>query len=280
MFTNYMLVQKIGDNGEFFQYCSEKTDFIWDFIERKQISSDKAEIFPMAINGKNVKFTKYRKTCETKLLFNSTRKSFTYNENYSVPGGFVIAIVFPKNFIPVSLGFGEKAMIQSGGKVGSDSPGSFDVLYNKVEKITTIVFSIVKNTNFQFSCCGVWTKDEFPSSMNNFNSDIDAVISMNSERNRAIEEKDLQVFKDYFKDDTKLSDIAKQLNVLANSVSDKRDKDLGINQKEIMGKIEKTFSDKLSTTSNVITLMDSYLNDGIVAKLIAALLMLIRFTFM
>lgn len=270
MFTNYMLIQKIDQNCRFEQFFAQSSNIIWSFIERGKISTDKDDTFPFEIHS-SVDFKNIPKGRETKIIEYKDKQMFKFAENYSVISGFVIALVFPKNYIPISMNFGERAHIPIG-EVKSEPPGYLEILYNSMEKQCTIIFTINKQANFQFSCIGSFCKNDFPSRLQNYQGGtLSATIIANNIGNIAIKSSDLLKFKEYFKHDSNLTQIAKDLNNLKDMISsctlDDGEED------RVSKSITKSFSTSINYSSAFTTLIDSYNNSGIVHKFISSILL-------
>ncbi|EPY2275010.1 hypothetical protein ACXAUS_003932 [Clostridium sporogenes] len=269
MFTNFMLIQKITADGKFSQFLSNQGQFVWRFLERKQLKNDNLQTYPFEVDG-NVQFQEVKRGRETSLIVNKENKTFTFKENYSVPGAFVIAVVLPYNYVPISFSFGEKSLIPIG-QVKSCPPGYIEVLYNNVDKICSIVFTIINQTNFQFSCSGHYSDKDFPRCLNNYRgSVIGATIRSNNIGEEAITCNELREFSEYFKDDIDLSDIAKELNELKKLVME--DKLDTTKEEKIKTKIIQSLSNTVSVAGSIATLIDSYTSGNSVSQLISAIL--------
>ena len=273
MFTNFMLIQKIDADGKFSQFLSNQGQFVWRFLERKQLKSDNLQTYPFEVDG-NVQFQEVKRGRETSLIVNKENKTFTVKENYSVPGGFVIAVVLPYNYVPISFSFGEKSIIPIG-QVKSCPPGYIEVFYNNVDKLCSIVFTIINQTNFQFSCSGHYSNRDFPSCLNNYmGSVIGATIRSNNIGEEAITYNELRKFSEYFKDDIDLSDIAKELNELKKLVME--DQLDTTKEEKIKTKIIQSLSNTISVIGSIATLIDSYTSGNSVSKLISAILICLK----
>lgn len=273
MFTNYILIQKLESDGNFTQYFSNQGQLVWRFLERKQLNYDNQNIFPFEIDG-NIVFNEVKKGRETSLIVDKEKRTFTFKENYSVPSGFIIAVVLPKNYVPISFNFGVKAFIPMG-EVKPCPPGYIEVFYNKIENLCSVVFTITNQANFQFSCCGHYSYAEFPSSLNNYlGSVLGATIRANDIGAEAITCEQLKVFSTYFKNETDLSEIAKALNELKTIVMENH---IDTTKEErIKHQIGQSLSNTVSVAGSIVTLVDSYLSGNSVAKFISAIILSLK----
>lgn len=273
MFANFMLIQKIDAEGKFSQFLSNQGQFTWRFLERKQLKSDNLQTYPFEVDG-NVQFQEVKRGRETSLIVNKESKTFIFKENYSVPGGFIIAVILPYNYVPISFNFGEKSLIPIG-QVKSCPPGYIEVFYNNAEKLCSIVLTIINQTNFQFSCSGYYSNRNFPSCLNNYmGSVIGATIQSNNIGEKAITYNELREFSKYFKDDVDLSDIVKELNELKKLVME--DQLDTIKEEKIKSKIIQSLSNTVSVAGSIVTLIDSYISGNSISKLIAAILICLK----
>lgn len=267
MFTKYILIQKLNENGWFEQYFSGGGEYVWHHLNRREIDTDDTRIFPVSVSGK-CNFESVPQGRETTYVVSSNNKTFKYIENYAVQDGFMIAVRMPKGYIPLTLGFGEKVKLPFG-EEKSVSPGYIEVLYNEIEKICTVVFTINKQTNFQFKCTGCFCEDNYPTSLNNYTgTPMNAVIKAHSDSVKAVTSKDLLAFSEYFSKDADLDNTALLINEIKNILNEENDVD--------EGKIRKHLTELLgmvNTSSSFVTLVDSYNSGNAVYKFITAILL-------
>ena len=141
-----------------------------------------------------------------------------------------------------------------------------------MEKQCAIMFTLNKNANFQFSCIGSFCNNDFPSMSQNYKGGtLSATIVANNIGNIAIKNTDLLKFKEYFKQDANLIQIAEDINELKDNFSSCTLDD-GKEQR-IIEKITKTLSTSINYASASTTLIDSYSNNGIVHKFISSILL-------
>jgi len=267
MFTKYILVQRLNENRRFEQYFSGVGEYVWHHITRKEIDSDDTRIFPISISG-NYNFQSVPQGRETTYIVDPNRKTFKYTENYSVQEGFMIAVRMPKGYIPLTLGFGERVKLPFGDEK-SVSPGYIEVLYNQIEKICTVVFTINNQTNFQFNCTGCVCEGNYPTSLNNYSgTPINAVIKAHTNDVKAITNKDLEIFSEYFLENTDFEDTA----LLINNIKGILDEENHIDEEKVHNYLNKLLG-VINTSSSFVTLIDSYNSGNSAHKLIAAILL-------
>lgn len=275
MFTEYLLVQRITQDGKFKQFLSSNGKFGWNFLRGKRRTIDNEDIFPMEV-GEEISFHEVKKGSETSITVDKKNQTFMFNENYAVLRGFTIAVILPQNYIPISLSFGEKTRIPLGKSVKASSPGYFDILYNNIEKTVVIVFSMYEDTYFQFSCFGVLADNDYKWNSKCFKSDVDAVVKINAEENSAITIDDVIKVKKIFKDDTDLDEVVKLLNELIEIGNEICVENNFLREEKIKNKLGESLNTNLGLVSSLATLADSYINGGIVEKVIASLLILVE----
>lgn len=275
MFTEYLLVQRITEDGNLKQFLSSKGKFCWRFLKGKMRVTNNENIFPIEVD-EEIEFREVKKGSETLITLDKKKKLFLFNENYAVLKGFTIAIILPQNYIPISLSFGEKTMIPVGKKVEAGSPGYFDILYNNIEKTVAIVFNIYEDIYFQFSCCGISANEDYKWRNSSFKNDVDAVVKINASENTAITIEDVIKVQKHFKDGTNLEEVVRLLNELIEIINENSVENDYLREEQIKKKIGASLSTNLSLMSSVTSLADSYINGGIVGKVITSLLLMIE----
>ena len=275
MFTEYLLVQRITQDGDFKQFLSSKGKFCWNFLKGKMRPTNNKDIFPIEIDNE-IEFHEVKKGSETTITVDKKKSTVFFNDNYAVLRGFSIAIILPKNYIPISLSFGEKTLIPIGKREKAGSPGYFDILYNNIEKTVAIVFNIYEDTYFQFSCFGIFANEDYRWRTGCFKSDADAVVKINAPENTAITIEDVIKVQKYFKDDTNLDEVVRLLNELIEIVHERNVEIDYLREEQVKKKIGESLNTNLSLMSSVTSLADSYINGGIVGKVITSLLIMIE----
>lgn len=275
MFTEYMLIQRITQDGKVKQFLSEGGKFSWTFLRGKRSSANNTDIFPIEVDNR-IQFHKEKKGSETSITVDKKKKTLLFNENYAVPRGFTIAVILPQNYIPISLSFGEKTLIPTGNRVKAGTPGYFDILYNNIEKTVVIIFNIYENTYFQFSRLGILADEDYKWRTSCFKSDVDAVVKINASDNTSITLDDVIKVQKHFKDDTNLEEVLRLLNELIEITNEINVENDNCREAQIKKKIGESLNTNLSLMSSIASLTDSYINGGIVGKVISSLLMMVQ----
>ena len=275
MFTGYLLVQRITQDGEFKQFLSSRGKFCWNFLKGKMRPVNNEKIFPIEVD-KEIEFHEVKKGSETTITVDKKKSTVFFNDNYAVLRGFSIAIILPKNYIPISLSFGEKTLIPVGKREKAGSPGYFDILYNNIEKTVAIVFNIYEDTYFQFSCLGIFANKDYRWRTGCFKSDADAVVKINAPENTAITIEDVIKVQKYFKNDANLEEVMRLLNELIKITNEINIDNDYLREEQIKKKIGESLNTSFSLFSSLASLADSYINGGIVDKAITSLLMMIQ----
>ena len=99
MITTLLVIQKVSENGkvEVFQ-IQHPVNFQWTFEAERKANADDKEYFPFKLMSNDVSITKRPAGNETKTRVNNNLIMFS--DDYYVPDGSVISILFPSNFIP------------------------------------------------------------------------------------------------------------------------------------------------------------------------------------
>lgn len=269
MLTRFlMVIQKINENGQVDVYQISSENFQWTFENRrKKLESDK-EYFPFSLSG-NLNTLQRQAGAETKTCIKESE--ITFCDDYGVPGGTVIAILFPKNYIPDIIKFKDKPYMPVGlvGQVTSRPPGQIQVLYNHFEKKCAIIFNIHENIVFGFKCIALKVSDDkFPISESIIASDLfDISLSREFLNVEAISNDDLKLINETL-NLTDISDIQQTLNELLNAVKS--------GQKEktntLLNKAGTLLLSASSVASSLTTIVDSYKAGGAVHQFVARII--------
>src|SRR5689334_1999579 len=138
MLTRLLVIQKINENGVVNIFQTSSGSFQWAFQSNVSATRVSPAYFPFDIMG-NVKTIEREPGPETQT---SVRKNeILFKDDYSIPSGSVIGILFPKNYIIDVLKFKEQPFIPVGivGQVVSHPPGQIQIFYNQTEKKSAIV---------------------------------------------------------------------------------------------------------------------------------------------
>lgn len=268
MLTRLMVIQKINEDGQVDVYQISSENFQWTFENRRnQIETDK-EYFPFVLTGKN-KLLKRPAGAETKTYIKENE--ITFCDDYGVPGGSVIAILFPQNYIPDIIKFKDNPYIPVGivGQVITRPPGQIQILYNHFEKKCAIIFNIHENILFGFKCISQKVSDdEFPKSERIIASDIfDITLSREFLKVESISTEDLKLINETL-DLTDITDIQQTLNELLSAVKSGQKRKTNT----LLNKAGTLLLNATSVASSLTTIVDSYKVGGAAQQFVARII--------
>lgn len=258
MLKTLLVIQKVNENGkvEIFQAFSDRRPFQWTFEPDRKANKDDKEYFPFTIRDIEVD----RRTAgpETKTKVNNNLIKFT--DDYSIPDGSVIAILFPANFIPDIMKFKDIPYIPVGiaGQASSRPPGQIQICYNKLEKRCAVILHIHENLYFGIKLIAKKVADEdFPDNENSMADELfDVSISRKFLNVDAIKTEDLKIINETL-NQTDLTDINNSLNeILAALKSGDKGK-----AQSLLSKFGKLIMNGTSVAGNITKIAESY-NDG------------------
>lgn len=272
MLTSKAVIQKIDAHSKKVRlYQNFNLHAPWSFeTRRKPLPGDpNPDIFPFLFDDQE-KFSEGRAGGETKMQFSADGRVL-FADDYGVPGGFVIGVLFPENYVPEVFKFKSKPFIPTGiGTFGASMapPGHFDVYYNRAAKLSAVVFMITQNTYFGFKCVARKRVDDFPDGGEYpFLSDLYATLGSAETHPIHVSPDDLSKFPGVFVPSADLSDLANAINHLADLARQNDYSTIGEAQS-----LSTRLQNALSNTASAVQLSDSYLTGGTVAAVISRLL--------
>jgi len=269
MFTKYLLIQKIEEDGSANFYQITSNHFQWTFENRRTQTKTDPDYFPFLIFGDDLKVMNRQPGAETKIF--TKENQLTFCDDYGVPEGFVIAILFPENFIPDIMKFKDKPIIpvRMQGQFVAVAPGQFQIFYNRLAKRSAIVFSIHQNVCFGFKCIAKKVNDEiFPKNESIVAEDFfDVTISSEFLEIDAIQNEDLKIINETL-NKTDLEDVNKSLNEILVALKSK-DKSTATTS---LNKFGKQIVNGVGFAGNLTKIIDSYNDGGAPQQFIAKLL--------
>jgi hypothetical protein len=266
MLKTLLVIQKINENGkvEIFQAFSDSKPFQWTFeSKRKANALDNLDYFPFTIRGIHVEKRTPGPETETKVNNNL----ITFCDDYGIPDGSVIAVLFPENFIPDIIKFKDNPYIPVGlsGQVITRPPAQIQVLYNKLEKRCAIVLHIHENLLFGIKCIAKKVIDEnFPQNENRMIDELfDISISRQLLNVDAIRTDDLKIINDLL-NKTDLNEINNSLNEILEAMK------AGEKSKaqSLLSNFSKLIINGTGIAGNLTKILDSYYNGGPTFKFI------------
>jgi hypothetical protein len=269
MFTKFFLIQKIeeSDNSKFHLI---KSDYIqWTFENRRTEIETDSIFFPFIILDDEIKIKSHDPQPETKIYYRENEIIFI--DDYCVPEGFTIGVLFPKNYIPTVLKFKDKPIIPSltQGQFTSNAQGQFQILYNRLAKRSAIIFNIHQNTCFGFKCLAKKVNDEnFPKNESVIADDFfDVIIDSDLLKIDSIKNDDLKIINQTL-EKADLEDIRNILNEILSSLKSGNKKET----KTSLDKLGKYILNGTSFTGNLVKIVDSYNEGGAPQQFIAKIL--------
>jgi hypothetical protein len=268
MFTKFLLIQKLEENGEAMFHLIKSDYLQWTFENRRtEIESDPIT-FPFVVVNDEIKLQSHPPQPETKIYVRENEIIFA--DDYIVPEGFTIGILFPENFIPTVLKFKDKPVIPIGlqGQFVANAQGQFQIFYNRLAKRSAIVFNIHQNVSFGFKCVAKKVKDEeFPKNENIYGDDFfDVIIDTEFLKIEAITNEDLKIINKTL-ESTDLDDIRDSINEILLALKSGNKKEA----KSSLDKLGKYILNGTSFVGNMTKIIDSYNEEGAPQKFVAKL---------
>lgn len=255
MITNLLTIQKIEENGKIKNVYKISSNLLaWSFENsRTKINSDK-DFFPFSLRG-NAEVIIMPPGNETKSFLKNQK--LTFYDDYGLPSGSVVGIIFPKNYIPDIIKFKDQPYIPANlsGQAVARPPGHMQVLYNYLEKTCAIILHIHENTFFGFKCLSKYVDDvNYPRNENTLSDNLfDIEFSSRLVDVTHIETSDLKLINETL-NEVDLVNIQKTLNDILNSVK-KGDEQ---KRKSLIKDFGTYILNSTSTASSLTTLADSY----------------------
>ena len=271
MLSNKIVIQKINPNtGSVRLYQNFDLRSPWSFESYRCVSQNDShpDIFPFIFDGSE-RFHLGEAGSETKVHM-TKEGSLLFSDDYALPSGFVIGVLFPKGYVPEIFKFKDKPYIPTGVGIGGASiqpPGHFDLYINHEEQLSAVVFLITSNTYFGFKCIAkkyesnIPKKDRFP-----FYDDLFASFGFSESHPITISAKNLEEYKNHFSPGADLDNIAQLINELIESTRDNR-----ISPETKQTTIQK-LQENISTASSAVTILDSYASGNTVGQMVAKLI--------
>lgn len=269
MFTKFLLIQKLEENGNANFHLLKSDHIQWFFENRRtQIDTD-PEYFPFIIDSDDLKIRSHPPGPETKII--TKENEIIFADDYAVPEGFTIAILFPEGFIPDVLKFKDKPIIPVGisGQFVANAQGQFQILYNRLARRSAIVFNIHQNVCFGFKCIAKKVSEEvFPRNESIYADDFfDVIIDTQLLSIDTISNDDLKIINKTL-DKIDLEDLNNSLNEILNALKkgDKKE------AKTSLDRLGKYILNAASLGGNLTKIIDSYNEGGAPHQFIGKLL--------
>lgn len=264
MITKLLVIQKIEENGEVNIFQVHSDNFQWTFETNRESENGDGEYFPFTVIG-DVKILQRKPGPETKTKAGENIINFI--DDYGIPDGSVIAILPPKNYIPDIIKFKDNPYIPANlaGQVITRPPGQIQILYNKIEKRSTIILHIHEKQLFGIKCLFEKVRDEnFPDNTDYWSDELfDVSISKKFLNIDVIKTEDLKIFNETI-NIADLTEINETLNEILDALKS-NDKEKAQSKLAKFGKMIVSVS---NVAGNVDKIVESLNNGGAINEFI------------
>lgn len=271
MLSSKVVIQKINpDTGSVRLFQNFDLRSPWSFESYRRVSRNDShpEIFPFVFDSSE-RFHQGIAGSETK-VHKSREGNLLFADDYAVPAGFVIGVLFPKGYAPEVFKFKDKPYIPTGVGIGGASlqpPGHFDLYINGEEQLSAVVFLITSSTYFGFKCIAKKYTEDYP---NNdrfpFYDDLFATLGFSESHPITVSSCDLEDYKNHFVSGADLNTIAEHINTLIEISKNHR-----ASPELKQGAIQQ-IKESISTASSAVTILDSYHSGNTVGQVVAKLI--------
>ncbi len=272
MLTSKAVIQKIdapSNSVRLYQNFDLRSPWSFETHRKPSREDQNPDIFPFVFHGEE-RFSEGRAGRETKMQVAADGRVL-FADDYGVPAGFVIGVLFPENYVPEVFKFKSKPFIPTGVGMGGTSmspPGHFDVYYNRPAKLSAVVFMITQPTYFGFKCLARKRVEDFPDGGEYpFLSDLYATLGASETHPIQVSPDDLAKFEGVFAPSADLGDLADAINRLSDIARQNDYASVGEAQT-----LSKRLQGALSNTASAVQMSDSYLTGGTVAVVVSRLL--------
>jgi hypothetical protein len=272
MLTSKAVIQKIDARTSSVRlYQNFDLHSSWSFETHQTLSGGETNpgIFPFVFHGPD-RFSEGQAGRETKVQV-AADGQLLFADDYGVPGGFVVGVLFPEEYVPEVFKFKSKPFIPTGAGIGGASmrpPGHFEVFFNAAARLSAVVFLINQPTYFGFKCIARRRSANFPvGGEQPFLNDLYATLGFAETHPIQVKAEDLASFHDHFLESADLNTLAQTITRLSELARSGSYSNVAEAQT-----LSRTLQDALSTTASAVQLSDSYLTGGTVAAIVARLI--------
>ena len=272
MHNDKVVIQRIGEDSKIVVFQNNNASTPWSFDSYGNCGPNvpHPDVFPFVFD-KSEKFVARKAGAETQISLRKDRDIW-FADDYSVPAGMLIGVLFPKNYVPEVFKFKDKPFIPIGGVQGvTEPPGHIEVQFNQPSRQSAIIFHITKTSYFGFKCVAKYRDDSFPPS--NAYPFIDELIETVGSGLGQIEVTlaDIQEFRPIFKKSADLSVVVERMNEVINVCKLNM---TGSDLANAKANLWSSLSEAIGTTASLTAILDSYQNSGSVHGVVAKLLAL------
>ena len=271
MLNSNVVIQKIGLDQKVVQFQNTKVvDTPWTFEPYRPCREDDfhPDIFPFVFDA-SVTFRDTAPGRETQVSLRKN-KDLWFADDYGVPKGMLIGVLFPHNYVPEVFKFKDKPYIPAGGPTAAVAPpGHVDVRFNQTSRQAAITFHTTQECYFGFKCIARHYDDAFP--YPDGYAFVEELIGTVGEDvgQITVTRDDLRNFKPVFKDSANLDEVARRMNEL---IALCRSQPSARKLESARDALGSTLTDAIGTAGSITTILDSYNNSGVVNSVISKLL--------
>ncbi len=274
MLSEHFVLQRIYENSTVRVFRAHPDCLNWQFETRRAVNErDNQDLFPFILDYELPLRVSWAGAETTALV----RKDnyVVFNDQYSVPAGIVICILFPTGFAPDMMEFVERPTIPSflPNNISVTSPSYFDVYYNHHSRQAAIVFMVSSPQYFEFRCTAKFVSGAFPKqrvSTSSRNAIKLSLLSYDLARTH-ISTDDLIQFSQFFRPNVNMNDVQENLNRLVELIHTENNVDSNIEFKNVKRALQgMIFATEFS--SAIVQLLDSYSTGGSAAQVVDQLL--------
>ncbi len=273
MHNSKAVIQKIEDDGRVTLYQCIELLAPWSFESYREAPHQDAhpDIFPFVFDVAS-RFSVAKAGSETQVQLRPPDVIW-FADDYGVPEGMLVGILFPRGFVPEVFKFKQKPHIPAGVANGTFSPpGHVELRFNHSARQAAVTFHITRTSYFGFKCIARCHDAEFPYNPTfTFAEELFGTLaSPDSISHATITRQDLQKYKPIFKESADLDELAGQMTELIRLCRNNQSTE---EMKSARSSATRTLADAIGTAGSLTTLFDSYRSGGVVFKLLAYLLL-------
>jgi hypothetical protein len=267
MLADKVVIQKIEPGGVRL-YQSFKLVGGWGVeTNRDMASSDPhKEVFPFILDARVHLYTAWAGS-ETHSSIREGKEAL-FVDDYSLPAGLVVGILFPRNYVPSIFKFRELAAIPLG-SAHSTSPGYVSTYHNSHCRTSAVTFFITQVTRFRFKCVSTFTSGAYPIGEDGFAEEFLASLGLRQYPDVVVTREDIEQFKPALRQDADLGALVNAINELIFAYK-KSAKAIETQNARValMDRAERA----LAAGASVTTILDSCAQGGAAHQLISRLL--------
>lgn len=268
MYHNFLLVQKVNEHADFKVHFATGQYINWTY-ETMRSPSKKLNnpMFPIIITDQSVTIQEKPKGRETS-CYRISENKIRFIDDYGVPDGFLICVTGPEGYLPKLIKFGPKPNVYMEG-FPHRNPGIFDFYVNATTREASILVHTTERS--LFSMAVDFEKYDGDFSVNrstNYHDAFDLTIALNAGRFETVTKKDVRdILPNILESESEK--LVEVMNELIDHLNTKKDRSI---PSSLKFKIAHVFNSVLATSSATVTVVDSYMNNGSVGKMIKTLI--------